>query len=467
MAAEQKVQPKPTGAMVTDRSTGSAINHSKASPSNQSAESSGDKPTSVSGSGSNLMGKVDNVVIGSGVTQAMTARYKGAWQMFLQNPCRTGNSYIDIAPATQGKVKWTFPAEGPIDSSPAIYKGVIYVGSDDGHVYAIDETSGRMLWRSKLGDKVKSSPAVEGGVLVVGCEDKKVWGLSSQTGKVLWSFETKDRVSSSPAVHDGVAYVGGWDGILYALEAKTGKLRWQFPAAANHNIEGEKTEATPALAETTRAVPPVESPEPVAKAAASPGIPTSSLGRITSSPCVGPNMVIVTAHNGNVYAVSTHDGSLLWQFRTGGKIMASPMILDNLVYFGSWDHAFYAVDLATGKQRWKTGAAESFSIAATGVGGRIFASNDDLKLYCFDAKTGKVIWKTQINSPVPLLSSSPAIAGNMLYCGSPDSNVYAIDIRNGAIKWKLKTQRPIVSSPAVFGGGVCVGSQDGNLYLIN
>ncbi|OPZ91377.1 MAG: Outer membrane protein assembly factor BamB precursor [bacterium ADurb.Bin425] len=84
-----------------------------------------------------------------------------------------------------------------------------------------------------------------------------------------------------------------------------------------------------------------------------------------------------------------------------------------------------------------------------------------------DAHSGKVLWKTQINSPVPLLSSAPAIAGNMLYCGSPDANVYAIDTRNGAIKWKLKTQRPIVCSPALTTGGVCIGSQDGNLYLIN
>ncbi|MBX9672211.1 MAG: PQQ-like beta-propeller repeat protein, partial [Candidatus Obscuribacterales bacterium] len=124
-------------------------------------------------------------------------------------------------------------------------------------------------------------------------------------------------------------------------------------------------------------------------------------------------------------------------------------------------------DAASGKQKWRVNCPESFSISATGAGGKIFVGNDDLKLYCMDSHTGKLLWKTQINSPVPLLSSSPAIVGNMLYCGSPDSNLYAIDTRNGAIKWKLKTQRPIVSSPAASRGGILIGSQDGNLYCVN
>lgn len=468
-ASQQKPVSKPTGKMVTDRSRESQ---------KKSTATSAPKPQAQASTGSSVgavppaketapkLTAAEATADATKAAQGIASHYRGGWQMFLHNPCHTGNSYIDMPPASQGRIKWTFPAEGPIDSSPAIYKGAIYFGSDDGHVYAVDEQNGKLLWRSKLGDKVKSSPAIGDGMLIVGCEDKKIYGLNNRDGKVIWSFETKDRVSSSPAVYEGVAYVGGWDGNLYALDAKSGQLRWQFPRAAESSTgaqdgsgtaagEGAGVGNDPAVANANAAGSNTQ------------GIPQSSLGRITSSPCIAPGMVIVTAHNGNVYALSTKDGRLVWQFRTGGKLMASPMVLDHLVYFGSWDHAFYAVDLATGKQKWKTGAAESFSIAATGTGGKIFAANDDLKLYCLDAHSGKVLWKTPINSPVPLLSSSPAIAGNMLYCGSPDANVYAIDIRNGAIKWKLKTQRPIVSSPALTNGGVCIGSQDGNLYLIN
>lgn len=113
-----------------------------------------------------LTGKVESLGDQSKAVQGMVSRYKGSWQMFLQNPCHTGASSTEFANLLQGKVRWTFPAEGKIDSSPAIYKGVIYVGADDAYVYAVDEGNGRMLWRRKLGDKVKSSPAVVDGILM-------------------------------------------------------------------------------------------------------------------------------------------------------------------------------------------------------------------------------------------------------------------------------------------------------------
>lgn len=47
--------------------------------------------------------------------QAVIAGHHGGWSMFLQNPCHTGQASPDLALATSGKVRWTFPAEGTID----------------------------------------------------------------------------------------------------------------------------------------------------------------------------------------------------------------------------------------------------------------------------------------------------------------------------------------------------------------
>lgn len=357
----------------------------------------------------------------------LIGKYRGCWSMFLQNPCHTANVSLDKPFTLQGKMLWRFPAEGPIDSSPAIYMGVVYVGSDDTYLYALDERNGRMLWRVQLGDKVKSSPAVSNGIVVVGCEDKKVYGIDAKRGKVLWVHETTDRVSASPTVDEGVVYIGGWDGYVYALDLKTGTKKWQYPAAGT----------------------------------------TPGLGRITAACALGPGMVFVCTHSGLVCALHSNDGDQIWQFKTSNKVYSPPLLMDGIVYFGGWDKTFYALDAFSGRVKWKYTGAESFSIAPVGANGRVFIGNDDLKMYCFDAQTGKLYWKTQFNSPVPLLASSPALVGGMLYCGSSDTNLYAVDVRNGLIKWKYKTQRPVISSPAVSSFGVCVGSQDGNLYMIN
>jgi outer membrane protein assembly factor BamB len=57
---------------------------------------------------------------------------------------------------------------------------------------------------------------VANGVVYVGSDDGNVYALSASTGAELWSFTTPGPVSSSPAVADGVVYVGYWGGV-YAL----------------------------------------------------------------------------------------------------------------------------------------------------------------------------------------------------------------------------------------------------------
>ena len=117
--------------------------------------------------------------------------------------------------AGEGAMKWEFPADGSVDkirSSPAIGPdGTIYVGSDDGKVYAV-QPDGTKEWEFETGGAVSSSPVVGyfGGVLriYVGSEDKKVYAIDSD-GKEQWNFETGGIISSSPAIsNSGIIYVG-------------------------------------------------------------------------------------------------------------------------------------------------------------------------------------------------------------------------------------------------------------------
>ena len=72
-------------------------------------------------------------------------------------------------------------------------------------------------WRS-----VRSSPAVANGVMYVGSDDHKVYALDAATGATKWTITTGDSVRSSPAVSNGVMYVGSGDHKVYALDAATG-----------------------------------------------------------------------------------------------------------------------------------------------------------------------------------------------------------------------------------------------------
>jgi outer membrane protein assembly factor BamB len=112
-------------------------------------------------------------------------------------------------------------------SSPAVANGVVYVGSEDGKLYAFNAAgttncSGAPktcspLWSASAGTSVDSSPAVANGVVYVGSIDGNMYAFDVGTGGPLWSATTGDVVASSPAVADGVVYVGSSDGKLYAF----------------------------------------------------------------------------------------------------------------------------------------------------------------------------------------------------------------------------------------------------------
>ncbi|HYA77790.1 MAG TPA: PQQ-binding-like beta-propeller repeat protein, partial [Verrucomicrobiae bacterium] len=85
-----------------------------------------------------------------------------------------------------------------------------------------------LLWKYNTGNWVYSSPAVVGGVVYVGSEDGSVYALNAANGEYIWKFTTGGSVDSCPAVVNGVVYIGSWDGSVYALDATNGAQLWNF-----------------------------------------------------------------------------------------------------------------------------------------------------------------------------------------------------------------------------------------------
>lgn len=113
---------------------------------------------------------------------------------------------------------------GPIHSSPALADDRLYIGSDDGNLYAVDASSGMVVWSFATNGPVISSPAVALGgaqpVIVVGSTDGNVYFVldAGASATVMATFAIGAPVRSSPAIGaDGTVYVGADDGRLYAI----------------------------------------------------------------------------------------------------------------------------------------------------------------------------------------------------------------------------------------------------------
>ncbi len=139
--------------------------------------------------------------------------------------CESGEFYcLDFG----GVLKWRYRAKLAITSSPVAADGVVYFGSLDSSLYALDANAGWVIWRFRMGKGSISSPHLAENMLFTGCADEFIYAIDARTSKETWRFRTEHQVSGSPVVYKDSVYCGSADGFLYCLEFRTGRLRWKF-----------------------------------------------------------------------------------------------------------------------------------------------------------------------------------------------------------------------------------------------
>jgi outer membrane protein assembly factor BamB/tRNA A-37 threonylcarbamoyl transferase component Bud32 len=130
----------------------------------------------------------------------------------------------------RGEMKWRFRARRAVTSSPCLdpIEGILFAGSMDWNVYALDARSGWAVWRFRANGPIISSPTLANGILFIGSADKNLYALDARNGRLMWKYETEGQVNSNPAFANGIVYSGSTDHHLYSLDAETGELRWRF-----------------------------------------------------------------------------------------------------------------------------------------------------------------------------------------------------------------------------------------------
>ncbi len=119
---------------------------------------------------------------------------------------------VDLA---TGAEIWNYPVGG--SASPAVTDGVVYVGSDDGAIYAIDAAKGGdPLWLFATGSAGVHSPIIAGDQVFFAA-GASITSLNRQNGKVVWQYPVGDVVTTEPVVLDGYLYVGDKNGYFYAI----------------------------------------------------------------------------------------------------------------------------------------------------------------------------------------------------------------------------------------------------------
>ena len=317
----------------------------------------------------------------------------------------------DVAP------KWTFRCEDEVRSSPRVADGVLYVGSYDHNLYALDAERGTFIWKFPTKAGIASTPVIYQTQAMIGSDDCHLYAVSCRTGHEIWSCTVGGPIRSSPRVEYGHAFVGADDSFLYAVNAQSGRIVWRFQTAAP----------------------------------------------IRSSPLVSGEMIFVGSDDGFVYAVEMRSGQVKWKYNTNRRVTSSPAGLDVLIFVGSADGSLHAINAGSGWPMWRFRTKGAVLSSPVTIEDNVCFGSADGNLYCLEAKTGRQVWKYEAGSPI---ASSPAAGDGIVYVGSNDGAIHAVEAANGRSHWRYMTGGPVPSSPVVVSNTVYVGSNDHNVYAL-
>jgi outer membrane protein assembly factor BamB len=272
---------------------------------------------------------------------------------------------------TDGQIIWEYPKGGAyigaIVGSPVIANEIIYVGSSDSAVYALDTNrNGVEEWKAEILDekgkkheKLWTSPVIQGNTLYVSTFDGHIYALSVETGELLdWSFKSEAGFASSPVIYEDTIFLGSFDRYLYAVKIGSDVPMWKFP------------EEKPAG------------------------------NWFWASPIINEGIVYAGCLDGKLYAIEAKTGEKLWEFDAGNPIVTSPVLMDNLLIVTDESGTVYVFDLGA-ELGGEAALLKTMSIGADvrssfcAQDGLVYIRGEDNQLYVVDINVGGV-WKLNL-----------------------------------------------------------------------
>jgi outer membrane protein assembly factor BamB len=159
-------------------------------------------------------------------------------------------------------------------------------------------------------------------------------------------------------------------------------------------------------------------------------------------------LVVAGTLKGEVLALKTDDGSVLWRAQVGSEVVAPAAILDDVVVVRTGDNRLYGLAARDGQRKWvyqRTNPALSVRVTvAPVVADRlVFAGYPGGKLLAINTDNGQAVWEGTVSLPkgateIERMSdvvAAPVIGAREVCAVTHLGRVACFDLNNGSLLW--------------------------------
>lgn len=310
---------------------------------------------------------------------------------------------------------------GSVAARPLVHDETVYIGSQDGFVYALDAENGDMRWKYDVGVNVLASVSASGRLVVMADSGGVIHALDRHSGKSVWLADYSDeKWADGISLSNVAAFVVSESGSVKALDIDTGVEMWTFEAGSE--VNAGLTADGGSVFFTSRDTRIYSLDAKTGELRWKTELYAGSL----FPPTAAQGLVVVSTEyisdSGLVYALDAKTGAHVWHLWTTGPLSGAARVSGDAAFFGSEDGYAYSVSIEDGSLNWRNEVGEGVLSTPSQEWKLVYIASEHA-LFALDKDTGDIVWEFEIAEGI----TSPAVVkGVRVYAGSSDGLVYAL-----------------------------------------